>query len=152
MKYGNGNKAYLSAILDLADKSIVSFVIGNSNNNNLVFETFDIAYKAHPNVTPIFHSDRGFQYTSKIFKNKLNKANMTQSMSRVSRCIDKGTMEAFWGMLKSEMYYLKKFDSFDELKIAIIDYIDYYNNHRYQKRLNSMTPLEYRGYLSKSVA
>ena len=52
---------------------------------------------------------------------------MTQSMSRVSRCIDNGPMEAFWGMLKSEMYYLKKFHTYDELKEAVCDYIDYYN-------------------------
>ena len=58
MKYGTGGKAYLSAILDLADKSIVSFVLGHSNNNNLVFETFDIAQHNHPNSKPIFHSDR----------------------------------------------------------------------------------------------
>ena len=152
MKYGIGKKAYLSAILDLSDKSIVSFVIGHSNNNNLVFQTFDIARREYPQATPIFHSDRGFQYTSKTFKKKLEEANMIQSMSRVSRCIDNGPMEAFWGMLKSEMYYLKKFNSYEELEAAIIEYIDYYNNRRYQKRLNSMTPLEYREYLLKSVA
>ena len=73
---------------------------------------------------------------------------MTQSMSRVSRCIDNGPMEAFWGMLKSEMYYLKKFHTYDELKEAVCDYIDYYNNHRYQKRLNCMTPIEYRKHLA----
>jgi len=68
-------------------------------------------------------------------------------MSRVSRCIDNGPMEAFWGMLKSEMYYLRKFSTFDELKEEVIEYINYYNNQRYQKRLNCMTPLEYRQYL-----
>lgn len=151
MKYGIGSKAYLSAILDLADKSIVSFVIGHSNNNALVFKTFDIARDQHPNAKPMFHSDRGFQYTSKNFKKKLDDADMTQSMSRVSRCIDNGPMEAFWGMLKSEMYYLRKFNSYNELESAITDYIDYYNNQRYQKRLKRMTPLEYREYL-KSVA
>ena len=93
MKYGDGKKAYLSAILDLADKSIVSFVIGHSNNNNLVFETFDIAHQEYPDVTPIFHSDRGFQYTSKKFKNKLNKAKMIQSMSRVARYINNDLMK-----------------------------------------------------------
>lgn len=56
MKYGISNKAYLSGILDLGDKSIVSFVIGHSNNNNLVFETFDLAHKKYPDVKPIFHS------------------------------------------------------------------------------------------------
>jgi transposase InsO family protein len=152
MKYGTSSKAYLSAILDLGDKSIVSFVIGHSNNNALVFETFDLAHKQYPDAKPIFHSDRGFQYTTKTFKKKLDTAGMTQSMSRISRCIDNGPMEAFWGMLKSEMYYLKTFNSYNELKQAIIDYIDYYNNGRYQKRLNCMTPLEYRDYLKNKVA
>lgn len=81
---------------------------------------------------------------------------MIQSISRVSRCIDNGPMEAFWGMLKSEivleMYYLKKFNTYDELETAIIEYIDYYNNHRYQKRLNCMTPMEYRQYLMNQSA
>jgi transposase InsO family protein len=147
MKFGSDGKAYLSAILDLGDKSIVSFVIGHSNNNELVFKTFDIAHRTHPNEKPIFHSDRGYQYTSKSFKKKLDSAGMTQSMSRVSRCIDNGPMEAFWGMIKSEMYYLRKFNTFDELKEAVIKYINYYNNQRYQKRLKCMTPIEYRQYL-----
>ena len=119
MKYEQGKKSYLSAILDLSDKSIVSFVVGRSNNNQLVFETFDIAHRTYPNATPLFHSDRGYQYTSKNFKAKLDQDGMTQSMSRVSRCIDNGPMEAFWGMLKSEMYYLRTFDSYEELEKAI---------------------------------
>ncbi|MBI6875759.1 IS3 family transposase [Clostridium aciditolerans] len=147
MKYGVNGKAYLSAILDLGDKSIVSFVLGHSNNNELVFKTFDIAHEVHPYAKPIFHSDRGFQYTTRTFKKKVEDAQMTQSMSRVSRCIDNGPMEAFWGMLKSEMYYLKKFNTYGELESAVVEYIDYYNNRRYQKRLNCMTPLEYRQYL-----
>lgn len=77
---------------------------------------------------------------------------MIQSMSRVSRCIDNGPMEAFWGMLKSEMYRLKKFNTYVELEEAIIDYIDYYNSKRYQKRLKCMTPLEYRAYISNHAA
>lgn len=147
MKYGASSKAYLSAILDLGDKSIVSFVIGHSNNNALVFETFDLAHEQYPDAKPIFHSDRGFQYTTKTFKKKLDDAGMVHSMPRVSRCIDNDPMEAFWGMLKSEMYYLKTFHSYEELKQAVVDYIEYYNGSRYQKRLNSMTPLEYRHYL-----
>lgn len=152
MKYGTAGKAYLSAILDLSDKSIVSFVLGHSNNNALVFKTFDLAQQTHPSVTPIFHSDRGVQYTSKHFRKKLDDAGMIQSMSRVSRCIDNGPMEAFWGMMKSEMYYLRKFDSYEELEYAVSGYIDFYNNGRYQKRLDCMTPLEYRQYLSNIAA
>ena len=59
--------------------------------------------------------------------------------------------EAFCGMLKSETYYLKKFQTYEELKEAISDYIDYYNNHRYQKRLNRMTPIEYRNHLKDAA-
>lgn len=152
MKYGSSGKAYLSAILDLADKSIVAFEIGHSNNNALVFKNFDKAREAHPDATPLFHSDRGFQYTSKVFQTKLKDSSMVQSMSRVARCIDNGPMEAFWGMLKSEMYYLHKYESFHALEIAITEYIDYYNSRRYQKRLKCMTPLEYRRHLLNNAA
>lgn len=151
-KCSNGEKAYLSAILDLGDRSIVSYVISRFNNNELAFKTFDLAVNTYPDAKPIFHSDRGFQYTTKTFKAKLDKAGMTQSMSRVARCLDNGPMEGFWGILKSEMYYLHKFEEFETLKKSIEEYIDYYNTKRYQKRLRCMTPIEYRGYLAKIVA
>lgn len=65
-KYGDGKKAYLSAILDLGDKSIVSYVIGKSNNNSLVFKTFEKAINKYPNAKPIFHSDRGYQVRQEV--------------------------------------------------------------------------------------
>lgn len=136
-------KIYLSAILDLYDRRIVSYRIGDSNNNSLVFATFDEAVKANPDAHPLFHSDRGFQYTSKSFRDKLIAANMRQSMSRVGRCIDNGPMEGFWGILKSEMYYLRKFTSRDDLISAIERYLHFYNNKRYQQRLRCMTPMEF---------
>ena len=97
-----------------------------------------------PNVSPLFHSDRSFQYTNKQFKNKLDSINAIQSMSRVSRCIDNGPMEGFWGIIKSEMYYLQKFHTFEELKLAIYEYMDFYNMRRLQKKLKGLTPIEYR--------
>lgn len=136
-------KIYLSAILDLYDRRIVAYKIGISNNNKLVFDTFDEAVTSNPDAHPLFHSDRGFQYTSKIFHKKLTDANMRQSMSRVGRCIDNGPMEGYWGILKSEMYYLKKFTSKQELEIAIENYIEYYNNRRFQLKLKCMTPMEF---------
>ena len=145
-KLANGSKAYLSAILDIADNSIISYVIGKSNNNKLVFDTLDKAIEANPTAMPLFHSDRGFQYTSKTFKYKLNAINAVQSMSRVGRCIDNGPMEAFWGTLKSEMYYLRKFSTFEELEQAIDEYIKFYNTKRLQKKLKGMTPIEYRSH------
>ena len=91
----NGKKAYLSAILDLGDKSIVAYVLGHFNNNQLVFETFDLAVADNPGAKPLFHSDRGFQYTNRQFKNKLDSISATQSMSRVSRALIMGRWKAF---------------------------------------------------------
>ena len=136
-------KLYLSAILDLYDRRIIAYKIGDSNNNELVFTTFDEARSLYPNAKPIFHSDRGFQYTNKTFHQKLVDAGMIQSMSRVGRCLDNAPMEGWWGILKSEMYYLRKFTSREELVSAIENYIHFYNTCRYQKRLNCMTPCEY---------
>ena len=143
-KCGNGQKTYLSAILDLHSNTIISSVIGHSNNNKLVFETLDRALDAVPGATPMLHSDRGFQYTSLEFKRKLDKANMTQSMSRISRCIDNGPMEAFWGTLKCERYYLNTYSTFEELEKDINDYIHFYNYERLQAKLNGLSPMEYR--------
>ena len=146
-KYGIGKKAYLSAILDLYDNSIIAYEIGHSNNNSLVFKTFDKAIKSNPNARPLFHSDRGYQYTSYGFRKKLETYGMEQSMSRVGKCIDNGPMENFWGILKAERYYLKgKYNTYEELKTDIENYINFYNTKRLQKRLNSMSPLEYRSH------
>lgn len=143
-KLTSGQKAYLSAILDLGDKSIVSYVLRHSNNNKLVFDTFDLAVTANPEAHPLFHSDRGFQYTNRQFKIKLDSINATQSMSRIGRCIDNGPMEGFWGIIKSEMFYLQKFHTYEELKQAIDEYMDFYNTKRLQKNLKGLTPIEYR--------
>ena len=144
-KYYTGivvHKVYLSAILDLYDRRIVAFVIGDSNNNALVFDTFDAAIAENPGATPLCHSDRGFQYTNRFFHNKLKEAGMTQSMSRVAKCIDNGPMEGFWGILKRERYYGKRFRDRASLVKMIEDYIDYYNNRRFQRNLGILTPME----------
>ncbi len=143
LKYGQ-SKAYLSAIRDLYDGSIVSYVLGHTNNNQLVFKTLDQATVLLDGEHPLIHSDRGFQYTSKGFKHKIDAAKMTQSMSRVGRCIDNGPMESFFGTLKCEKYYLHKYKTFEELSLAIDEYIHFYNHDRYQKRLNGLSPMEYR--------
>ncbi|MDE5978219.1 MAG: DDE-type integrase/transposase/recombinase [Turicibacter sp.] len=76
-KLATKEKIYLSAILDLYDRSIVSYVIGRSNNNQLVFQTLDEAIAKNKDATPLFHSDRGFQYTNKQFKKKLDQIQAT---------------------------------------------------------------------------
>ena len=136
------HKVYLSAILDLYDRRIVAYVVGDRNDNPLVFKTFARAVNAYPDAHPLFHSDRGFQYTNRVFHNKLEKAGMTQSMSRVGKCIDNGPMEGFWGILKRERYYGKRFTSKKELVNMIENYIRYYNNRRVQRNLGVLTPME----------
>ena len=111
---GQKQKLYLSAIIDLYDRSIVSYVLSNHNNNKLVFDTFDLAMKEYPNAKPIFHSDRGFQY-----------------------------MEGFWGTLKSEMFYGIKWNDETKLREAINKYINFYNNERFQANLKGMTPNQF---------
>lgn len=73
---------------------------------------------------------------------------MTQSISRVSKCIDVRPMEGFFGTLKAEMFYGKKFETLEELRERIIEYIKFYNEERFQKRLGCMAPLEYRNQAS----
>ena len=137
------HKVYLSAILDLFDRRIVAYRIGDHNDNPLVMNTFDEAVAAEPEAHPLFHSDRGFQYTSKQFSIKLKKHHMKQSMSRVAHCIDNGPMEGFWGILKREMYYGKRYTSKADLVNAVESYLRYYNMERIQRKLCLMTPVEY---------
>ena len=119
-------KIYLSAILDLYDRRIVSFVIRDRNDNPLVFETFDKAIADNPNAKPLFHSDRGFQYTNRTFHQKLVNAGM----------------EGFWGILKRERYYGKRFTSKESLAAMIENYIRYYNFNRLQRNLGVLTPMQ----------
>ena len=112
-----------------------------TKSNKLVFDTFDKAVQENPNAHPMLHSDRGYQYTSRIFHKKLLDAGLTPSMSRVGRCIDNGPMEGFWGILKRECYYGHTF-SRESLFSTIENYIDYYNNRRYQYRLFIQTPMQ----------
>lgn len=140
----SNKKIYLSAIIDLYDRTAVSNVISNRNNNQLVFKTFDKAIITNPDAKPIFHSDRGFQYTSKVFQHKLKTQEIDQSMSRVSHCIDNGPTEGFWGIIKTEMYCM--YDVRDEasLRFAIKDYLRFYNDERPQERYGCKTPSEVR--------
>ena len=112
-------------------------------------DTFDQAVTAEPEAHPLFHSDRGFQYTSQVFYSRLKKHHMKQSMSRVAHCIDNGPMEGFWGILKREMYYGKRFTSIEELIHSIQAYIEYYNHRRLQRKLHIMTPMAFHEFTLK---
>lgn len=141
---GKKKKLYLSAILDLYDRYPVAYVISTRNDNRLVFKTFDKAIAANPDAKPLFHSDRGFQYTSKVFQRKLKDHEMEQSVSRVGCCIDNGPTEGFWGIIKSEMYQMYDITDETSLRAAIHDYIRFYGEERPQDRYHCKTPLEVR--------
>lgn len=141
---GEKRKLYLSAILDLYDRSIVAYEVSKRNDNNLTLSTFEKAIVSNPEAKPIFHSDRGFNYTSKMFQDGLVTNKIVPSMSRVGRCIDNCPMEGFWGIVKSEMYYINKFENEEQLRNAIDDYIYFYNNERLQCRFKGLTPSQVR--------
>jgi len=92
----SNKKVYLSAILDFYDKSVVSYVLSNRNDNKLVFDTYDLALKFNSDVTPLFHSDRGFQYTNKVFQKKLMDQGMTQS---IPCCPDQSVLLSCWNLV-----------------------------------------------------
>lgn len=144
LKYGNRHKAYLSAIIDVYDNSIISWVLSTSNNNKLVMDTVKKAYKQNQGVTPLLHSDRGFQYTSHEYNRLKMKYDFKKSMSRVSRCLDNQPIERFWGTFKAESFYLKKHNTYDDVLNDVQSYIRYYNHYRYSERLSGLSPHEYR--------
>lgn len=145
LKYGNGRKAYLSAIIDGYDNSIISWVLSHSNNNELVMDTVKKACRRNRGTKPLLHSDLGFQYTSVEYKRLQKRYKFKKSMSRVSRCLNNQPIERFWGTFKAESYYLEKYDTYDDLLQSVKTYMRYYNNDRYTERLNGLSPNEYRG-------
>lgn len=142
-KKGEEKKAFLCAIYDVFDNSIISYKISKKANTELVM---DVLAESLDSKVPIgmLHSDRGTQFTSLKFKEILSKNKVTHSMSRAGKCIDNGPMEGFFGILKSEKYHLKKYMTLEELRCDIIDYIRFYNEERLQKNLEELSPLEYR--------
>ena len=102
---GEQKKLYLSAVLDLYDRYPAAYTVSAGNDNRLVFGTFDRAIAAFPDARPVFHSDRGFQYTSRMFQKKLEKQDMEQSMSRAGHCIDNGPAEGFRGIRNGQDRY-----------------------------------------------
>ncbi|TDO19473.1 putative transposase, partial [Mycoplasma testudineum] len=91
-------------------------------------------------------SDQGWQYQMRYYQNELKKNGIIQSMSRKGNCLDNSIIENFFSILKTEMFYKnqKYFNSLEELELAIIEYIDYYNNRRIKAKLKGMSPYNFR--------
>ena len=148
LQYGNAKTAYLSTILDASTNEILSFKVRENMKLDLVISTLN-ELKDNQFVhfdDGMIHSDQGWHYTNPQFRIRAAEMGLQQSMSRRGNCWDNAPQESFFGHLKDEVE-IKHCNTFDELHTLISDYIDYYNNDRYQWNLNKMTPIQYRNYL-----
>ncbi|MFD1607919.1 IS3 family transposase [Oceanobacillus luteolus] len=139
-KFGGHSKAYLSAVLDYGENKIVAYKLSRHNNNALVRDTVTQIKNTIIPTNTLFHSDRGFQYTSHGFRNFVKEHKINQSMSRVGKCIDNGPMENFWGIIKEEMYRLTTYNTFEELEKDIKTFIEFYNTKRITLKMGLHIP------------
>lgn len=140
-----GQKLYLSPILDLCSENLVSFMISDRPVLSMVTDMLDQAFETIPDKTNlILHSDQGWQYQHKQYQRMLKSKGIRQSMSRKGNCLDNAVIENFFGLLKSELLYLQEFDSLDQFRTELGDYLDYYNNRRIKLKLNGLTPAMHR--------
>ena len=93
---------------------------------------------------PLLHSDQGWQYQMPAYRRQLIDHGLKQSMSRKGNCLDNASMESFFGILKSEFFYLNKFDSVELLDAGLRKYIHYYNHERIKTKLKGLSPIQYR--------
>lgn len=140
-----GTKIYLSPVLDMYNSEIISYSISERPVLGQVMNMLNKAFEKIPdNTNLILHSDQGWQYQHKIYQNLLKEKGIRQSMSRKGNCLDNSIMENFFGLLKSELLYLRDFESIEEFKRELENYIDYYNNKRIKGKLKGMSPVQYR--------
>jgi putative transposase len=140
-----GRKLYLSPILDLCSRDIVSYSISDTPVLSMVTQMLDKAFEKIPAGTNlILHSDQGWQYQHRQYQRALTKKGIRQSMSRKGNCLDNAVIENFFGLLKSELLYLQTFDSIEHFKAELIDYLDYYNNRRSKAKLKGLPPAVHR--------
>jgi putative transposase len=143
-KVGN-EKLYLSPILDLYNGEIIAFETSRRPVFEMVCSMLDKALaKLMPHERPLLHSDQGWHYRMPRYRATLKERKMVQSMSNKDNCYDNAAMESFFGVLKTEYFYLNKFSSIDELQVGLAEYIRYYNNDRIKLKLKSLSPVQYR--------
>ena len=143
IKTGQGT-LYLSVIRDLYDNSIVAYKTGTEQNINLVLRTIKAAKRKEKITAELqLHSDQGFQYTSQAYFNLTKSYGITPSMSRRGNPYDNAMAENFFSILKTECVYRTKLRTYEEARLLIGQYIDFYNNERIQLK-TKLTPLEKR--------
>ena len=139
-------KLYLDPFMDMFNSEILSYRISEKPNALAIMEGLEEAIQI-TNDCPYrrtFHSDQGWAYQMKAYRNKLKEYKIFQSMSRKGNCLDNSLMENFFGLLKQEIFYGKTYNCFEELKSAIDSYIYYYNNERIKQKLNWQSLVQFR--------
>lgn len=140
-----GQKLYLSPVLDLYNGEIVAYQTEQRPVLGLVTKMLKKAFaKLKPSEAPLLHSDQGWQYQQRAYRRLLAERAVTQSMSRKGNCLDNAAMESFFGTLKAEFFHLKRFDSIEQLRAGIGQYIRYYNHERIKLKLKGLSPVQYR--------
>lgn len=140
-----GEKIYLSPILDLHSSDSVSYVISDRPVLSMVMEMVKKAMPVLPEKAfLILHSDQGWQYQHKYYQKLLKDNCIRQSMSRKGNCLDNAVMENFFGLSKSELFYLQEFDSMEHFKAELFEYLDYYNKRRIKTKLKGLPPALHR--------
>jgi transposase InsO family protein len=143
----SGKKLYLSPIIDLFNGEIISYDLSERPDFKQITTMLKKSFRKIPkNTNLILHSDQGWQYQMKQYQKILKEKGIIQSMSRKGNCLDNAVIENFFGIIKSELFYINKFSSIKHLKNEIIEYITYYNNERIKLNLNGMSPINYRAH------
>lgn len=139
-----GQKIYLSPIIDLYNGEVVSYNISDRPVFAQVVDMLNKAFEKIPNNTKlILHTDQGWQYQMKNYQNMLREKGIIQSMSRKGNCLDNSLAENFFSQLKAEFLYIQEFNSVEQFKQELIEYIEYYNTKRIKTKLKA-SPVAYR--------
>ena len=139
-----GEKLYLSPVMDLYNGEIITYETARSPAKLVIAMLKKALGKLKVDNRPILHSDQGWQYRMPAYQQTLRERQVVQSMSRKGNCLDNAAMESFFGTLKSEFFYLKKFENPEDLQDGIRSYIHYYNHDRIKLKLKGLSPVQYR--------
>lgn len=136
---------YLAGIMDLCSRRIVGWAMHQNIDAQLVLSAWNMALtQRQPPPELILHSDRGSQYASSDFRAALAATKTLASMSCKACCYDNAAMESFWSTLKLELIYRSEFQTHDQARRAIFDFVEaFYNRRRLHSSLNYLSPVDF---------
>lgn len=152
IKVGN-QYCYLCVVIDLFSRSVLAYGLSENIDTTLTLTTFKAAYKTRGKPDGLmFHTDQGMQYTAYTFRRYLRTVSVKQSFSHPGSPHDNSVCESFFHTMKKEAIYHHLYDNMEELRSAVDEYIDFYNNNRPHRKLNMMTPSNFESEFEKSLA